>query len=318
MNTSACSLFEGDYQRGLGVLLNSLYSNGFKGKFWVGHRGDLPRWANPIKQCDGFTEFLLADGISVRFVKLLTDAHFTNYKPDFMIQVLNSLDQHCDALFYLDPDVVVNAKWINFQDWVSCGVALCEDIASPIPNSHPWRVGWRRTFEKSGIILKPRDDCYANGGFVGLTRSHMDFLFIWKRIQDLIWDILGGSQFTHVAGGKKIELQNGMFSCFSRADQDALNAAIEAANDIPISFVGQKAMVGLGEESILPHAIQSKKPWRRNYLLDALKGSPPLFVDKVFWNYTQKPLVVYSRKEILINKLSIIAASFAGRFYSRK
>ena len=53
---SICTLFEGDYHYGLGPLVNSLYTNGYRGVIWVGYRGALPPWAQPRSAAQGFED----------------------------------------------------------------------------------------------------------------------------------------------------------------------------------------------------------------------------------------------------------------------
>lgn len=317
MKTTVCTLFEGDFQDGVGVLLNSLYAVGFRGNAWVGYRGDLPRWSRMSKEVGRITSFIAAPDFFIRFVEVETSAHFTNFKPEFMLEVLDRLDPQSDAIFYLDPDIVAVLPWTRAQEWIECGVAVCEDVNSPIPLTHPRRVGWRKAFAKSGVHLQPRDACYANGGCVGLRRADRNFLVKWKQVQEAMWEQVGGAEYTGIDSGMPIGDRAGFFQCFSRTDQDALNAAIEASPEIPVSFLCRQAM-GFSRGAIaFAHALGLGKPWKRSYLADAFHGKLPRLVDKLFWNHALEPIPVFDAKNVAGKKKAVSIASFIGRFYHR-
>jgi hypothetical protein len=313
---SICTLFEGDYHLGVGVLVNSLYAAGYRGVVWAGYRGALPEWAQPLTQGAGFAEFAVADGLALCFLPLETQAHLTNYKPDFMLRLLDVEARDSAGVVYLDPDIVVQGKWGFFEDWLSCGVAVCEDINSPFPLHHPRRVGWRRFF--TGFRLEPREACYANGGFVGVRREYAPFLDRWKELQELLWRELGGSDFVGIGGGRAIEGRAGFANCFDKTDQDLLNAAIEACPEIPVSFLNRQAMAFEPGAACLPHALGPKKPWNKGYFGDALAGRPPRTVDKAFWRLAAAgPVSVFPAATVNSRQNMLPVASAIGRFIRR-
>ena len=318
MNSTICTLFEGDYQYGLGALVNSLYAQGFRGIIWVGYRGGLPIWAKPATATPTYSEFKVGEECAIRFLPLETEAHLTNFKPDFMLSVLERHDPACEALFYIDPDVIVCRSWHLFEEWVSCGVAVCEDVNSPMALLHPHRIGWRRWFEQFGFFLRPREPYYANGGFVGVTRENREFLLTWKRLQDAMWTIIGGADVSCLPGGLSIAGRRGFFDCFEKTDQDVLNAAIEAAGDIPVSFLGRQAMAFEAGKHFLLHPIGPLKPWRNRIIRNALKGLGRPLADKHYWQFVDSPIRLYSRASIRRRRVALAIAASIGRFIGGK
>src|SRR5690348_11876699 len=114
MSAIVCTLFEGAYHYGVGALANSLYAAGYRGSMWVGYRGALPPWARGAGQGRGCWEVPV------------------------------------DALFYFDPDITNRGPWRFYEEWVSHGVALCEDVYPVFPADHPWRAAWREFAERNG------------------------------------------------------------------------------------------------------------------------------------------------------------------------
>lgn len=324
MKTTICTLFEGHYHLGVAVLTNSLYANGFRGTIYAGYRGNLPPWAKKAPACDlqikemdasiGCSQLQVADGTDVVFVPLNTDYHLTNYKPDFMLNLLDGPAKDTESIFYFDPDIVVNEKWRFFEEWVTCGIALCEDVNSPLPENHPRRIGWRRYFGKHGFALSFRSLEYVNGGFIGLKTDQSDFLRLWQSLQLAMAPAIGGLRAAKVELGGAFQ-SKGFCSCFDASDQDTLNAAVETSKQ-PISVIGQEAMGFQAGATLLPHALGSHKPWKRSYLLESITGRAPRRVDKVFWQ-NQSPIKAFTGLTVARRHLSCSIAAFIGRFIHR-
>ena len=134
------TVFEGDYHHGLGALVNSAFQCGYRRNVWAGYRGPLPPWAEQAKDCGTYSELQVADALGIRFVPLESGVHFTSYKPRFMLDLLGTLAPDIVAMFYFDPDTTIKAGWAFFEQWVRCGVALCEDLNSPWNPTHPLRL----------------------------------------------------------------------------------------------------------------------------------------------------------------------------------
>ena len=319
MSSAICTLFEGHYDLGVGALINSLVFHGFKGRVVVGYRGRLPRWREngtgeqdypPLNHviCDRSV-----DDIEMMFVPLTTSVHLTNYKPDFMLDILSAFEE-LDRLFYLDPDICLNRSWFRFEEWASCGVTLCEDVAYPLSENHPRRVGWRQFFKTKGFSLKFKDSGYANGGFVGVSRAQIEFLDLWQRLQVAMADEIGSLSTAKLEGGVTFK-SKGFFECFDCSDQDALNAAREAYDGL-VSLLGREAMSFQEGVSLLTHALGQPKPWTRNVWKSFLQGFPPTRADKNFWRH-QTPIQLYGKKTLMCKRLSIKLTSFLSRFYRR-
>ncbi len=320
MNSAIYTLFEGDYHYGVAALANSLHASGYRGVIYAGYRGPFPAWAREAaSQAAGKWEqarvLNVADGLQLTFLLLTTDYHLTNYKPDFALELLDGPANNADALFYIDPDICVTAQWKFFEEWVTCGVALCEDVNSPLPENHPGRVGWRRYFSERGVVLKFRAREYANGGFVGLLRKNFGFLETWKKLQLLMAEEIGGLSVAKLVNGKA-HRSKGFANCFEASDQDALNAALEVF-DGDISMIGQEAMAFKHGAAIVPHALGVGKPWQRSYVKEALQGRPPRLADKEYWRFTDGPLCCYSDIQQLMKRMDLAIASALGRIYKR-
>lgn len=319
MKCVVCTLFEHHYHFGVAIFVNSLSRQGFKGKVYAGFRGPLPPWAESgaKMQPNGHIELQASPNVLLIFVPLETSTHLTNYKPDFMLQVEAWAAAETDALIYCDPDIVLDIEWQYIEDWISCGIAVCEDVNSPLPENHPTRVGWRRFFKQHGHELKFRSISYANGGFVGLTWNHRKFLVLWQEFMTHIGELLGGRDIVGINGGKHLQSLYGFADCFSKTDQDALNAIMEALPEIPVSFLGREAMGFQPGRQILPHALGTTKPWNRRYIQMALSGVAPTRVDKLYWIYAEGPLRPFSPTHISFIRMQLAICAALGRFIRR-
>lgn len=321
VKSAVCTLFEGHYHYGVAALTNSLFKAGFRGLLFIGYRGALPFWASEAKEnttwnWDGVSSLDVEEGLELHFVPLSTNYHLTNFKPDFMLQIFNALSPQIDSLFYFDPDIVVSAPWSFFEEWVNCGVALCEDVNSPIPEFHPRRVAWREYFSKDGFNLIFKNPVYVNGGFVGLRVKDLQFLSVWKNLQESMSPAIGGLNKSSLAGEPLPKTASGPFAPFGKTDQDALNAAVEAYRG-ESSIIGKEAMGFITGEPLMPHALGSPKPWKDNYLEAFIKGKTPSVSNKAYWENANGAILSYSRafikRKIFFQRL----ASFLGRFYSK-
>ncbi|MFH7000367.1 hypothetical protein ACHRVZ_20810 [Flavobacterium sp. FlaQc-57] len=321
MISAVCTLFEGHYHYGVATLSNSLYTQGFRGTIYVGYRGSLPNWIlKGKKESVGKWKEAISvspvEGIQLVFLQLATTYSLTNYKPDFMLELWEGAAKDADALFYFDPDIVVIDSWKCFEQWVDCGVAVCEDINSPLQEFHPRRHGWRNYFKNYDIDLQYKNQIYVNGGFVGLSKKNISFLKLWIKLQESMGDAIGGldkSIFFNQTHNSTILKMEG-FQFFDKSDQDALNATIEAY-DGAISYIGKDGMGFIPGEATMIHALGSLKPWRINHFIRFFKGRIPRREDVVYWENSKSPILAHSRGEIRKKQMAIKISKFLGRFY---
>ncbi len=316
MTSCICTLVEGDYHLGLGVLANSLIHHGFSGVIWAGYRGALPAWAQPARDTGAWHEFDAAPKVSIRFVRLTTKAHFTNYKPEFLLHVWEKLQPTADRLFYFDPDIVVKTRWSFFEEWADYGAALVEDVNSPLPESHPRRAAWRRCLTARGQSVRRETSFYVNGGFIGLNRNRLGFLHAWLAAMTLVGEEIGGlEQSMFSFGASRPDLQSPAYP-FNKTDQDALNIAVMTDPE-PVSIMGAEGMDFRVGGWTMSHALGSEKPWRKHYVRAALAGRAPSSADREFWLHAAGPVTLWSAGTVKFRRLTLQVASFVGRFYRR-
>ena len=306
--SAVCTLFEGVYHNGVGVLANSLYAHGFRGTIYAGYRGELPPWATPLcSQTPAAQEFCPREGLRISFVRLTTKEHLTNIKPDFMQEVWRDHAPEADYLAYFDPDIVVKTQWTNFQQWMDHGVALCEDMNSPVGMRHPLRLSWAAYFQPYGIDYQPQDNLYVNGGYVGVHRRDRTFLQQWYDVQTAMKDHIGTPQQIGIAD---------RWDPFHLTDQDALNVTKDLYHRVSIMEKHSMDFARVG--SVMSHAAGKKKPWNKNHLREILVNSTaPANTDKLYWQHAIFPIPVYSAGMVRRKAAAIRAASLLGRIVKR-
>jgi len=320
-SSAVCTLFEGHYHYGVAGLVNSLYAQDFRGTIYAGYKGVLPFWATHLETIEFSRSkaslMQVADNLQIIFVPLATDYHLTNYKPDFMLEVWNNVPQHTDGIFYFDPDIVLVQNWIHMENWITCGIAISEDVNSPLQEFHPRRCAWRKFFSSHSIDLKFKNPIYVNGGFVGVYRNDIDFLHLWKKIQELVAIEIGGLNRSIFAKSDQLaEHVSGDFAPFGKTDQDALNVTLEAYTK-PISYGGKEVMGFENGLLIIPHALGRRKPWMIHPFSEWIKGRKPKVADKAFWSNVSSPINVYSVSKSKIMALNIKLFSLLYRFYGK-
>jgi hypothetical protein len=305
--TSICTLFEGRYHYGLGALVNSLYEHGYRGAIYAGFRGSLPPWASPLSTGPGYSEYRVAEGCSIRFIELTTPRHLAGHKPDFLLDLWENRCGEAKALFYFDPDIVIKCRWSFYEEWVQFGVALCEDLNSPLNPTHPLRLGWKRFFASQGVNLNSNYTLLVNSGFIGVAGEHLSFLREWSHILELM--------SPHADGLRRFPLGD-RTHLFQMPDQDALNIALYSTR-IPVSVIGKEGMDFIPGGYTMSHAAGAKKPWVKAMLLSALNGVPPSTADKSYWKHVRRPVRLYSGAHLLFRQMDMRFGAAIGRLLRR-
>ncbi len=299
-----CTLFEGGYHLGLGALVNSLVARGYRGPVWAGYRGALPPWARAAEVAPGHARMAVGAGVSIEFIRVDTASHFTNHKPDFMLEVLRRAPE-AGGVAYIDPDIVLKCEWSFIETWTTLGIALCEDVNSPMAARHPMRLLWRRFFEARGHAGAPADvDAYFNAGFVGVRREFAPFLEEWRAILALVGAEIGG--LTRLKVGDPAHP-------FDTPDQDALNVAVMYTH-APVSAMGRAAMDFIPGGWTMAHAIGRPKPWEKSLVWQALRGRRPSSADRQYYAHIAAPIALYSRLGIARKRAALLVAAALGRY----
>ncbi|RYE18358.1 MAG: hypothetical protein EOP45_14270 [Sphingobacteriaceae bacterium] len=316
MKSVICTLFEGHYHYGVAALTNSLYLKGYRGIVYAGYRGELPSWAasanqNPVLPWPSSRSLEVSEGLKIHFLPFDSEYHFSNCKAEFMLQVWDGLASDATAMFYIDPDIVITTPWAVLEDWVNYGVAVCEDVNSPLSEHHPIRTAWRRYFEPQGFKLRFKDAIYANAGFLGVSAENRGFLVTWQAMMEAMAPAIGGlsqSGFTSE--------EPSLFAPFGNADQDAMNATVEAWDGV-VSMVGKEGMALTLGTSLMSHALGKNKPWQWKPLAQVARGWPPRRADRDYWYAAGAPIMAQPISLIRRRQFEIKVAAFIGRFYRR-
>jgi len=320
MKFAVCTLFEGGHHHGAAAMINSLITAGYKGMVYCGIRGALPPWATSglvegIAAVPEGEATLSAGTVGVSFVRVATDAHFTNYKPRFMKSLFKNQARDAEVLIYADPDILFDAPWDYIDQLLQCGVLLCEDRNSPIHPNHPKRQGWKRHFPK--YHFNSPLGTYVNAGFIAVSTGQRILLDRWEELNNEMSLILGGSDVGVIQGARKLT-RYGFANCLRQADQDTLNAALDSLPELSLSILGKQAMGFENGNTILPHAAGSPKPWEKNYLITALAGRLPGPADRAYWKHCSGPIFrSLPRWSEIAGSAAEKIASFIGRFYRR-
>lgn len=310
MISAVCTLYEGDYHYGVGVLTNSLYNHGFRGVVWVGYRGYLPPWAKSLRNKDGYQEFAIGEDCVIRFVKLTTTKHLAYYKPDFMWDLMENYCPEVDVLCYFDPDIVNKFSWKFYQNWFRGGIALCGDSWFIVPVHHPRRLAWKEFALDNGFDCKRDLDFNYNSGFIGIPRSSKSILLMWQKLIE-IGTAAGYSDI------KDFTNRNHDGYPYLDTDQTYFNLALMLTS-YPLSAVGPEGMDFVPGGDIMSHAAAPKvKPWRKKLIFNALNGNGPNKTDKLYWQNSQTPIQMYSRIKFQWNKFALTFSSGIGRLIRR-
>jgi hypothetical protein len=303
-STSVCTLFEGDYHLGVAALANSLFRFGYRGDIHVGYRGALPRWMLDFSTSTP-SRPPSPDGIAFSFHQIDTPWHLANYKPQFIKSIFAS-NPTVQAVFYFDPDIVIKCPWSYYEEWVQTGMALVEEIATyKMSYNHPIRRKWMAVAAELEIRCHPAMDQYFNSGFIGLLRSCERFLDDWEKIITVLPNYgIDLSSFMPLNRPHP----------FCGPDQDALNIVAMAAEPF-LSTIGPEGMDLRPGGFTMSHAVGSPKPWRKKYLISALRGIKPSAADKAFWENAETPIPAFPAVVVRNRRAMIRLASLIGRFY---
>jgi hypothetical protein len=315
MPSVICTLFEGNYHKGVAGLVNSLYYFDFRGDVFIGYRGALPPWADDAENNSSLNWsnakiLKAADGLNLYFLPVDTHFHLSNYKPTFMLSLFEKLEDKIEGLVYFDPDIILKCHWDLYEKWMKRGISLVHEITSnDMPATHPVRLEWEDIVNKSGRKITHSISSYINAGFCAVSIENIEFLKIWKEIIEI-----GSNEYG--MNVSKIAHLESRSNPFYANDQDALNIAAMCCNS-PISEMGPEGMGFIHGGHIMSHAVGSPKPWNKRFIHSALKGYPPGTADKDFWMHAKFPIKIHSDQEIKLKRLAISAAAFMSRFYKR-
>jgi hypothetical protein len=314
VKSTICTLFEKHYHYGTAALVNSLYHHGYRGDIYAGYRGSLPFWTAKAKENpllgEGICSLEVAAGLNIHFILLDIKYHLTNYKPNFMLHLLDGPAKGAESIAYFDPDITIKCRWNFFESWMSHGVALVHEItANDMPPTHPIRKEWEKVICLCNKITSRELYSYINAGFCGVSRQNLEFLQVWQEIFEK-----GISSFK--IDTKQLAHQKDRTHVFYAQDQDSLNMAAMCSKS-PISEIGPEGMDFIHGGWLMSHAVGSPKPWKKNFLLSMLKGISPSLADKAYWRNVSGPIQCYNLIKVKFKKANILLASFVGRFYSK-
>jgi hypothetical protein len=301
-----CTLYEGDFDFGVAVLINSIVTRGFRGLFWVGHRGQLPPWtAKLVRREDGL--FQVGEAL-LGFEVIESSRHFGQFKPEFMSRVI---DQGVARkyLWYFDPDITVRCEWSFFERWVKFGVCICQETnLGMMASNHPLRCEWIELAKAAGWGEPVRQqERYYNSGFVGMDIAHRGYLDTWK----------AAIRLANSAGVKTDQFQKGTRAqTFYTVDQDTMNITTMFTPE-PLSTLGPEGMGWVRGGFTMYHTLGKLKAWRKKFLRAAIEGNPPGPGDKHYLENAGGPIQPYTVDQLKSLRLRSNIATLIGRFYRR-
>jgi hypothetical protein len=304
---AVCTLWEGDYHKGLATLVNSLVSTGFRGKVWAGYRGTLPEWSEASDRRAQRHVLTLPIGIELIFIRIDGDLHLSHYKPIWCLRILNELDTQATGIYYFDPDIFVLTRWSFFEEWLEFGIACCEDHHLPLNPNHPVARRWQNFATSAGFEIKHPADATINSGLVGVARASSSFFNTWQSV----------IEHGHRSFALATDLKSGERSdIFHNIDQDAFNIAARVA-DQALSHTGIDGMAFDRGEWLTLHAT-GDKPWRRRVFRDLItRGVVPDRALRLYWQFAEGPLHAEPAGRVRSHHRLIPLAAFLGRFYRR-
>lgn len=297
--TSIMTLFQGDYYLGAGALINSLVQSNFSGNFiaYVNNISDLE-----LQVQDQINS---TKNISLSFVKVEGERHFAFAKPNSALEVLHQTN--AENLLYFDPDIIVTAPFQFFQSWSRFGIGLVEEIQFfRMSEDHPIRKQWGDWAASHSLEVRRNIGKYFNSGFFSIGKKDISWLKAWSNVLELLDS--EGQLDPHVDRRR--------YRPFATWDQDAMNLSLMLC-DNTLSTMGPEAMGFTGTSIVMLHATGPKKPWRKRFISEALKGNAPTLVDRAWLANTQGPIEVLSKSEFKRKSLEIKIASAIGRFIRR-
>jgi hypothetical protein len=105
-------------------------------------------------------------------------------------------------------------------------------------------------------------------------------------------------------------------SPWQAADQDLLNIMV-MITDVPLTTLGPEGMDFRPGGYVMSHAVNTPKPWARDYMKSALQAKPPGLPDKGFWENCEHPIRLYPPSVVRTRNLALKAAIAVGRVWHR-
>ncbi len=317
MRSIICTLFEGHYHYGAAVLINSLYSKGFRGEFFIGYRGDLPPWAahtaiNDDLNWENARTYRPAQDLQVHFLPLHTEYHFTNYKPYFVKKLVERCIEKdlYNGLFYFDPDIVNLCEWQFYEEWITYGVALIHEIVwNDMPYNHPKRNQWLVKAKPEHINVNNRLNSYLNAGFFGVSFKNLQFLDLWIELIDYC-------EQQGYFDKKKFAQSEHNHTILRVGDQDLFNLAA-MCTPCALSEFGPEGMGFTGGGWLMAHTTGTPKPWIVNFRKNWISGKKVNSNYRSFWEQAHGVIPCYSNTKIRKKIFSMKLYSFLSRFYSK-